>query len=185
MVLVGNINQSVETLLKTSNLFESFPAAMVSDSAFFDRMHCYIPAWEIPKYHPEFFTDDYGEQSGNKLIPDGMNKPGHIYTISHGKSGMIGVCKIETQVTSGSGKFDRTGLGSDHESKEAIDSAYKYLKANSKNVSGNISTITKDYLMNVQDLNGIGMTRSLTLPSFVSLCSVAKGESDEINSIGG
>jgi len=54
------------------------------------------------------------------------------------KSGMIGVYKIETQVTSSSGKFDRTGLGSDYEAKEVIDSAYKYLKANSKNVNGNI-----------------------------------------------
>ena len=59
MVFVGNINQSVDYLLKTSHLFEPFPTAMI-DSAFFDRMHCYIPGWEIPKMRPEYFTDNYG-----------------------------------------------------------------------------------------------------------------------------
>jgi ATP-dependent Lon protease len=60
MVFVGNINQSVEALMKTSHLFDPFPDAMAYDTAFLDRMHCYIPGWEIPKYRPEFFTDDYG-----------------------------------------------------------------------------------------------------------------------------
>ena len=49
MVFVGNINQSVEVLLKTSHLFEPFPPEMANDSAFFDRMHYYLPGWEIPK----------------------------------------------------------------------------------------------------------------------------------------
>lgn len=60
MVFVGNINQSVESLIKTSHLFEPFPDAMSSDSAFFDRIHYYLPGWEIPKMRPEFFTNDYG-----------------------------------------------------------------------------------------------------------------------------
>ena len=60
MVFVGNINQSVDVILKTSNLFEPFPEKMRSDSAFLDRMHCYLPGWEIPKYRPDFFTNDYG-----------------------------------------------------------------------------------------------------------------------------
>lgn len=282
MVFVGNINQSVDVLLKTSHLFEPFPEAMANDSAFFDRMHCYIPGWEIPKYRPEFFTDDYGfitdylsefmrefkkrsfadafdkyfrlgnnlnqrdviavrkmvsgfvkliypngkfekedieeilrfalesrrrvkeqlkkiggmefydvnfsyidnetlaeefvpvpEQGGGKLIPEGTHKPGHLYTVSRGKSGMIGVFKLETEMVSGSGKFERTGIGSDREAKESIDTAFRYLKANSKNISGSISTTTKDYLMHVQDLNGIGITNQLTLASLVALCSAA------------
>jgi ATP-dependent Lon protease len=199
MVFVGNINQSVDVLLKTSHLFEPFPEAMANDTAFFDRMHYYIPGWEIPKMRPEFFTDEYGfitdyvsefmremrkrsfsdaldkffklgnnlnqrdviavrktvsglvkliypngeftrddieeilryalvgrrrvkeqlkkiggmefydvhfsyidnetmseefvsvpEQGGGKIIPEGMGKPGHLYTIARGKSGMIG-----------------------------------------------------------------------------------------------
>jgi ATP-dependent Lon protease len=282
MVFVGNINQSVDVLLKTSHLFDPFPEAMANDSAFFDRMHCYIPGWEIPKYRPEFFTDDYGfitdylsefmrefkkrsfadafdkyyrlgnnlnqrdviavrkmasglvkliypngkfekrdieeilrfalesrrrvkeqlkkiggmefydvnfsyidnetlaeefvpvpEQGGGKLIPEGTYKPGHLYTVSRGKSGMIGVFKLETEMVSGSGKFERTGIGSDREAKESMDTAFRYLKANSKNISGSISTITKDYLMHVQDLNGIGITNQLTLASLVALCSAA------------
>jgi ATP-dependent Lon protease len=60
MAFVGNINQSVDVLLKTSHLFDPFPEAMAYDTAFLDRMHCYIPGWEIPKYRPESFTNDYG-----------------------------------------------------------------------------------------------------------------------------
>ena len=59
MVFVGNINQSVETLVKTSHLLAPFPEAMI-DTAFFDRFHCYIPGWEVPKMRPEFFTNSYG-----------------------------------------------------------------------------------------------------------------------------
>ncbi len=282
MVFVGNINQSVDVILKTSHLFEPFPEAMANDTAFLDRMHCYIPGWEIPKYRPQYFTDSFGfitdyfsevmrelrkisyadaiekyfklgsnlnqrdviavkktvsglvklvhpdgqftkenveeilrfalemrrrvkeqlkkiggmefydvnfsyidnetfneeyvsvpEQGGGKLIPEGMGKPGHLYTVSHGKSGMLGVYKLEMQMTAGNGKFERTGIGSDREAKEAVDTAYRYLKANSRNISASISTTTKDYLLHVQDLNGIGMTKSLTLPAVVAICSVA------------
>jgi len=59
MVFVGNINQSVESLVKSSHLLAPFPEAMI-DAAFFDRFHAYIPGWEIPKMRPEFFTDGYG-----------------------------------------------------------------------------------------------------------------------------
>jgi len=282
---VGNINQSVDVLLKTSHLFEPFPEAMGMDTAFLDRMHCYLPGWEIPKYKPNFFTDDYGfitdyfseimrelrkisyadaydkyfrlgnqlnqrdtiavkrtvsgmvklihpdgiytkenieeilrfalemrrrvkeqlkkiggmefydvnfsyidnetfdeeyvpvpEQGGGSLIPEGIGKPGHIYHVARGKSGMLGVYKLETQMIAGSGKFERTGLGSNSEAKEAVDTAYKYLRANSKSISGNISTTTKDYLVNVQDLNGIGMTTGLTLSTMIAVCSVALGK---------
>ncbi len=59
MVFIGNINQPVDTLVKTSHLLAPFPEPMI-DSAFFDRFHCYIPGWEIPKMRPEFFTNQYG-----------------------------------------------------------------------------------------------------------------------------
>ncbi len=59
MVFVGNINQPVDTLVKTSHLFAPFPEPMI-DSAFFDRFHAYIPGWEIPKMRPEFFTNQFG-----------------------------------------------------------------------------------------------------------------------------
>lgn len=60
MVFVGNINQSVDALIKTSHLFAPFPEEMANDSAFFDRMHYYLPGWEIPKMRPDYFTDRYG-----------------------------------------------------------------------------------------------------------------------------
>ena len=282
MVFVGNINQSVDVLLKTSSLFDPFPPEMGTDTAFLDRMHCYIPGWEIPKFRPEHFTNDYGfitdylaeflrelrkephgdaldqyfhlgknlnqrdtiavrrivggfvkllypdgdyakeqleeilvlalelrrrvkeqlkklggmefydvnfsyidnetfeekyvsvpEQGGGKLIPDGLCNPGNVYTVAHGKSGMIGVFRLESQMLPGSGKFERTGLGSDSKCKEATTTAFTYLKANSNRISGTISTTSRDYSIGYQDLQGLGMTTNLALPTLIALCSVA------------
>lgn len=284
MVFVGNINQSVDVLLKTSSLFGPFPPEMGTDTAFLDRIHCYLPGWEIPKFRPEHFTNDYGfisdylaefirelrkeqygdaldhyfrlgknlnqrdtiavrrmvdgylklmypdgvfdkseleevlqislemrrrvkeqlkklggmefydvnfsyidledmsehyvsvpEQGGGKLIPDGMCNPGQVYTVSRGKSGMIGVFRLESQMLPGSGKFERTGLGSDRDCKESTNTAFNFLKANGKRISGGISTASKDYIINYQDLQGIGMTGKLALPTLIALCSIALG----------
>ncbi|MEQ2385033.1 protease Lon-related BREX system protein BrxL [Faecalibacterium sp. CLA-AA-H281] len=284
MVFVGNINQSVDVLLKTSSLFDPFPPEMGTDTAFLDRLHCYIPGWEIPKFRPEHFTNDYGfitdylaefirelrkeqygdaldkyfrlgknlnqrdtiavrkivggyvkllypdgeftkeqleeilvfalemrrrvkeqlkklggmefydvnfsyidldtfeekfvsvpEQGGGKLIPDGMCNPGQIYTVSRGKSGMIGVFRLESQMLPGSGKFERTGLGSDRDCRESTNTAFNFLKANGNRISGGISTASKDYIINYQDLQGIGMTGKLALPTLIALCSIALG----------
>ena len=59
MVFVGNINGSIENLVKTSHLLAPFPDDMI-DAAFFDRFHHYLPGWEVPKMRPEFFTNAYG-----------------------------------------------------------------------------------------------------------------------------
>ena len=59
MVFVGNLNQPVDTLVKTNHLLAPFPEDMI-DSAFFDRFHAYIPGWEIPKMRPEYLTNQYG-----------------------------------------------------------------------------------------------------------------------------
>lgn len=67
---------------------------------------------------------------------------------------MIGVFKIETEVVPGSGKFERSGLGSNREAKESINTAFNYFKANKKNISGTMSVQNFDYLMHVQDLRG-------------------------------
>ncbi len=284
MVFIGNINQSVDVLLKTSSLFDPFPPEMGKDTAFLDRMHCYLPGWEIPKFRPEHFTDDYGfitdylsefirelrkeqygdaidhyfrlgknlnqrdtiavrrmvdgylklvypdgeftkeqleevlklalemrrrvkeqlkklggmefydvnfsyidlddmsehyisvpEQGGSNLIPEGLSNPGQVYSVSRGKSGMIGVFRLESQMLPGNGKFERTGIGSDRDCREAANTAFNYLKANSGRISGTISTTTKDYIINYQDLQGIGMTGKLALPTLIALCSVAIG----------
>lgn len=285
MVFVGNINQSVDVLLKTSNLFDPFPPEMGTDTAFLDRMHCYIPGWEIPKFRPEHFTNDYGfitdylaefirelrkeqygdaldkyfrlgknlnqrdtiavrkmvggmikllypdgaftkeqleeilkfalemrrrvkeqlkklggmefydvnlsyidndtfeehyvsvpEQGGGKLIPEGMCNHGQVYMVSRGKNGMIGVFRLESQMLPGNGKFERTGLNSDGKCKEAANTAFNYLKANGNRISGAISTTTKDYIINYQDLQGIGMTEKLALPTLIAMCSIALGK---------
>ena len=282
MVFVGNINQSVDVLLKTSSLFDPFPPEMGTDTAFLDRIHCYIPGWEVPKFRPEHFTDDYGfitdylaefirelrkeqygdaldkyfslgsnlnqrdtiavrktvgglvkliypdgeftkeqleeilklalemrrrvkeqlkklggmefydvnfsyidkdtfeehyvsvpEQGGGKLIPEGMCNPGQVYTVSQGKSGMLGVFRLESQMLPGNGKFERTGLGSDREAREATNTAFNFLKANASRISGTISTTTKDYIVNYQDLQGIGITNKLALPTLIALASIA------------
>lgn len=113
------------------------------------------------------------EQGGGKLIPEGMCNPGQIYTVSRGKSGMIGVFRLESQMLPGSGKFDRTGLGSDRDAKEATNTAFNFLKANGNRISGAISTTNKVYIIGYQDLQGIGMTDKLALPTLIALCSIA------------
>lgn len=282
MVFVGNINQSVDVLLKTSSLFDPFPVEMGTDTAFLDRMHCYIPGWEIPKFRPEHFTDDYGfitdylsevlrtlrkdqqgdaldkyfklgknlnqrdtiavrktvsgliklvypdgnyskeeleevlrialemrrrvkeqlkkiggmefydvnfsyiddvsfeekyisvpEQGSSTLIPEGMCNPGQVYTVSEGKNGMIGLFRLESQMLPGNGKLIRTGIGTDRETKESTDIAFNYLKANASRISQSISTTTKNYLIDYRDLQGIGMTSKLAMPTLIAICSIA------------
>lgn len=282
MVFVGNINQSVDVLLKTSSLFDPFPPEMGTDTAFLDRIHCYLPGWEVPKFRPDHFTDDYGfitdyfaefirelrktqesdaldkyfklgknlnqrdtisvrksvsglvkllypnedytkdqlqeilrialemrrrvkeqlkkiggmefydvnfsyidndtfeekyvsvpEQGSSTLIPEGMCNPGQIYTVSVGKSGMIGLFRLETQILPGNGKLTCNGIGSAREARESTQNAFNYLKANSNRISQSISTTTKDYIIQYQDLQGIGMTDTLSLPTLIALCSIA------------
>ena len=280
MVFVGNVNQSVEVLLKTSHLFEPFPKEMANDSAFFDRIHFYLPGWEIPKMRPELITDEYGfitdylseyfremrkrtfsdsldkyfklgnnlnqrdviavrktvsglvkllypngeyskeeleeilayalvgrrrvkeqlkkiggmefydvhfsyidvetmdekfisvpESGGGKLIPEGMLKAGHTYFIGRGNSGMIGVYKIEVESPNGHGKFQVSGIGTDRETKEALNTAFNYFKANRKNISASIQVDDVDYLLHIEDLQGVGASKDVSLASFVAMCS--------------
>lgn len=282
MVFVGNINQSVEVLLKTSNLFEPFPPEMATDSAFFDRMHYYLPGWEIPKMRPELITDEFGfitdylseffremrkrtfsdaldkyfklgnnlnqrdviavrktvsglikllypngeytkdelkeileyalvgrrrvkeqlkkiggmefydvhfsyidldtmeenfvsvpECGGGKLIPEGILKAGHTYFVGRGSSGMIGTFKIEVESPSGHGKFNITGVGADRETKEALNTAYNYFKGNKKNISASIQVENVDYLLHIEDLQGVGASKDVSLAAFVAMCSSA------------
>ena len=282
MVFVGNINQSVDVLLKTSSLFDPFPVEMGTDTAFLDRIHCYLPGWEVPKFRPDHFTDDYGfitdyfaefirelrktqesdaldkyfklgknlnqrdtiavrktvsglvklvypnedytkekleeilrialemrrrvkeqlkkiggmefydvnfsyidnesfeekfvsvpEQSSSTLIPDGICSPGQVYTVSPGKSGMIGLFRLESQILPGNGKLTCNGIGVEREARESTQNAFNYLKANSNHISQSISTTNKDYIIQYQDLQGIGMTNKLSLSTLIALCSIA------------
>ena len=285
IVFVGNINQSVESLLKTSHLFEPFPEAMI-DTAFFDRMHMYLPGWEIPKMRPEYFTDNYGfitdyfaealrilrkapqtdafdkyyklgkclnqrdtiavrkvvsglikiiypngvytkddveeilkyalegrrrvkeqlkkiggmefydtqfsyidledmeeyfvpvlEQGGSKIIPEGQMKPGHVYTIGQGSNGMNGIFKLETQVSSGNGKFTVTGLNSGKTSKDSVVTAERFFRANSKSISPSILIDSKDYVLHVQDVQGVGLNSDISISTLVAYCSASLDKS--------
>ena len=60
MVFEGNINDTVQNVLKTTHLFDPFPPEFNQDSAFFDRIHCYLPGWEVPKMRSELLTCRYG-----------------------------------------------------------------------------------------------------------------------------
>lgn len=60
MVFVGNINDTVQNLLKVTHLFSPFPPEFNNDSAFFDRIHYYLPGWEIPKMRSSLLTEKYG-----------------------------------------------------------------------------------------------------------------------------
>jgi ATP-dependent Lon protease len=89
-------------------------------------------------------------------------------------SSMIGLVRIECSINEkGSGKFDTTGLGSSKELKEAMKTAQSYFKANAKQISQTISLENKDYLMNVEDLQGVGVDSSVALAAYVSYCSAA------------
>jgi ATP-dependent Lon protease len=56
----GNTNQPVEVMVRSSHLFAPMPEVIREDMAFLDRLHFYLPGWEVPKMRMEYFTDDYG-----------------------------------------------------------------------------------------------------------------------------
>jgi ATP-dependent Lon protease len=260
-VFVGNINQPVDTLVKTSHLFAPFPDVMI-DSAFFDRFHAYVPGWEIPKMRPEFFTNQYGlivdylaewlremrkrnfgdainkffkigrdlnqrdtiavkhtvsgllkllypneeydkeavrrcleyalearrrvkeqlkkiggmeffdvhfsyidnetleerfisvpEQGGGTLIPDSPLNPGVMHTVATGASGRLGLYRLETQVTTGTGALKTSGMGSNSQAKEAIKVGFDYFRANACRVSASIKSGDRDFHLHVVELH--------------------------------
>jgi len=279
MVFVGNVNQSIDTLVKTSHLFAPFPSHMI-DTAFFDRFHAYIPGWEVPKMRPEFFTNQFGlivdylaeylremrkrnfsdaidkhfklgrdlnqrdtiavrrtvsgllkllyphgefdkdavekclkyaletrrrvkeqlkklggmefydvhfsyidqeegeerfisvpEQGGGSLIPDGPLNPGILHTIAHGSTKHLGLYRLETQVSSGNGSLQTSGLGSSSQAKEAIRVAFDYFKANATRVSAAAKTGDHNFHLHVVELHNTGPTTTMTLAGFTALCS--------------
>ena len=89
---------------------------------------------------------------------------------------MIGVYRLETQTLPGNGKFERTGIGSDRDAKEATNTAFNYLKANGPRISGSLGLTTKDFVINYQDLNGLGITRNLCLPTVIAIVSSSLGK---------
>ena len=60
LALFGNTNQPVDVMVRSSHLFAPMPEVIREDMAFIDRLHYYIPGWEVPKMRMEFFSDHYG-----------------------------------------------------------------------------------------------------------------------------
>jgi ATP-dependent Lon protease len=112
------------------------------------------------------------EQGGGSLIPDGPLNPGILHTIAHGSSNHLGLYRLETQVSSGNGSLQTSGLGSKSQSKEALRVAFDYFKANATRVSAAIKTGDHNYHLHVVELHNTGPTTTMTLAGFVALCSV-------------
>lgn len=68
----GNTFRSVADMMRTTHLFEPFPSEFNNDSAFFDRIHAYLPGWETPKLRAALFTKEYG------LISDYFSEFCHV-----------------------------------------------------------------------------------------------------------
>ena len=60
IVVVGNCDVDVEHQQRIGHLFQPLPPEMRDDTAFMDRIHCYLPGWDVPKLKPEIFTDHFG-----------------------------------------------------------------------------------------------------------------------------
>jgi len=135
---------------------------------FYDVMFSYIDKETMEE---EFVS--VPEQGGGKLIPEGIGRPGHVYVAGQSDSGMLGVYKLENEAVSGDGKFEKSGIGSHRGARESLDTAFRYFTSNSKNVSQTITTKTKDYLMHVSDLQGIGLTEDFGVAQLIGLFSAA------------
>ena len=112
------------------------------------------------------------EQGGGKLIPEGLCNPGQVIPYHGGKSGMIGVFRLESQMLPGNASWSGPDWDLTVTRKKSSNTAFNYLKANGNRISGSISTTQKDYIINYQDLQGIGMTGKLALPTLIALCSM-------------
>jgi ATP-dependent Lon protease len=60
IALFGNTQQAIDIMVQTGHLFEPMPEVIRDDMAFIDRLHFYLPGWEIPKMRNDLFTDHYG-----------------------------------------------------------------------------------------------------------------------------
>jgi ATP-dependent Lon protease len=116
------------------------------------------------------------EQGGGSLIPDGPMNPGTLHTVALGSGGHLGLYRLETQVTAGNGALKMSGLGSNAAAKEAIKVGFDFFKANANTVSGSIKAGDHDYHIHLVELHNTGPTPSLTLATFVALCSAVLGK---------
>jgi len=60
IAMFGNTNQPVDVMVQTGHLFAPMPDVIRDDMAFIDRIHFYLPGWEVPKMRNDLFSDHYG-----------------------------------------------------------------------------------------------------------------------------
>ena len=117
------------------------------------------------------------EQGGGTMIPDAPLNPGTLHTVATGASGHLGLYRLETQVTVGNGVLKMSGVGSSAAAKEAIKIGFDFFKANAQTVSASIKAGEHDYHLHIVELQNSGPTATMTLASFVCLCSAVFGKS--------
>ncbi|MQG89057.1 MAG: protease Lon-related BREX system protein BrxL [SAR202 cluster bacterium] len=117
------------------------------------------------------------EQGGGSLIPEGSLSPGVLHTVSRGgKDGHLGLYRMETQVTAGNGGVKLSGFGSSTAAKEAVKVGFDYFKANASGVSASMKVGDNDYHLHVVELNNTGPSETMTMATFVALCSAVMGK---------
>src|SRR5690606_35310754 len=116
------------------------------------------------------------EQGGGALIPAGPLSPGDFHMVAMGSSGHLGLYRLETEVTPGSGKSALSGFGSNTAAKEGVKVGFDYFRANASHVSASIKAAEHDYHLHVVELQNSGPTTAMTLATFIALCSAVLGK---------
>jgi ATP-dependent Lon protease len=111
------------------------------------------------------------EQGGDKLIPETALAPGTLHTIASGSDAMLGLYRLELQVTAGTGRLSISGVGSNSAAKESIRIAFDYFRANISQITSSVRVGDHDYHLHIVELNNTGATDNLTVATLVSLCS--------------
>jgi len=111
------------------------------------------------------------EEGGGSLIPDGPLHPGALHTVAHGSGGHLGLYRLETQVTSGSGQLKLSGLGSSTAAKESVKVGFDFFLANAKQLQASLKAGDHNYHLHVVEAHNTGPSAALTMASYVALCS--------------
>jgi len=111
------------------------------------------------------------EQGGDCLIPDDPLSPGSLHTVARGSGGHLGLYRLETQVTTGSGQLKLSGFGSNTAAKESVKVGYDYFRANAVQIQASLKPAGHDYHLHVVEAHNTGPSTALTMAGFVALCS--------------
>lgn len=116
------------------------------------------------------------EQGGGSLMPEGPLSPGALYTVARGSGGHLGLYRLETQVTAGNGQLKLSGFGSNTAAKESVKVGFDYFRANAKQIQASLKPGDNNFHLHVVEAHNTGPSTTLTLSSFVALCSCLVGK---------